>query len=81
MDAVPGIPTGFWFTPTITTEEMREIVDDPEFNYELACAELCGSAHYNMRKKVVIVTTEEYEAWLAEQTSYYEQVILPQASN
>jgi len=80
MDAVPGIPTGFWFTPTITTDEMRDRIGDPEFNYELACAELCGSAHYNMRKKVVIVSPEEYEAWLGEQTSYYEQVVLPQAS-
>jgi len=81
MDAVPGIPTGFWFTPTITTAEMRDIIGEPDFNYELACAELCGSAHYNMRKKVVIVTPEEYKTWLNEQTSYYEQVVLPQASN
>lgn len=80
MDAVPGIPTGFWFTPDITTAEMRERTGNPEFDYELACAELCGSAHYNMRKKVVIVTEAEYEQWLSEQTSYYEQVVLPQAS-
>ena len=77
MDAVPGIPTSFWFTPIYTTEEMREITDNPEFDFELACAELCGSAHYNMRKKVVIVTEEEYNKWLEEQTSYYKQVVEP----
>jgi cytochrome c oxidase subunit 2 len=78
MDAVPGIPTGFWFTPTITTEEMRKKTGNPDFEYELACAELCGSAHYNMRKKVTIVTQEEYDQWVGEQVSYYDQVIAPQ---
>lgn len=56
--------------------------DDPEspakwevFDYELACAELCGKGHFSMRKVVKIVTPEEYEAWLAEQNSYYFQTI------
>ena len=77
MDAVPGIPTGFWFTPTITTDSMRVITDNPEFNYELACAELCGSAHYNMRKKISIVSEEEYKTWLTDQASYYDLVVAP----
>ncbi len=82
MDAVPGIPTKFWFRPTITTKEMKEITKNPDFVYELACAELCGSAHYNMRKVVKIVSEEEYEAWEKEQQSYYETVVKPlQASN
>lgn len=42
-----------------------------EFNYELACAELCGEGHYSMRRTVRIVTEEEYEAWLDTQSSYY----------
>jgi cytochrome c oxidase subunit 2 len=77
MDAVPGIPTSFWFTPIYTTQQMRDKTGNQEFNYELACAELCGSAHYNMRKKVVVVTQEEYDAWLLEQPSYYKQVVEP----
>lgn len=83
LDAVPGIPTSMWFTPIHTTAEMREITGNPDFNFELACAELCGSAHYNMRKKVVVVTEEEYITWLSEQNSYYEQVVKPtlQADN
>jgi len=90
MDAVPGMPTYFVFTPTKTTEEYREelkkyseyrVPADPEdpngpekwevFDYELACAELCGNGHFSMRKVVRIVTDEEYEAWLDEQSSYY----------
>lgn len=77
LDAVPGIPTSFWFTPIYTTEEMKEITGNPDFEYELACAELCGSAHYNMKKTVVVVSEEEYNTWLAEQTSYYKQVVEP----
>lgn len=90
MDAVPGMPTYFVFTPTKTTEEYRKELskypeyqvpsdpNDPEseplwktFNYELACAELCGKGHFSMRKIVRIVTEEEYNAWLKEQQSYY----------
>jgi cytochrome c oxidase subunit 2 len=82
MDAVPGIPTKFWFRPTITTDSMRIIVNNPDFEYELACAELCGSAHYNMRKVVKIVSDKEYADCKSKQVSYYETVIKPlQASN
>lgn len=42
-----------------------------EFNYELACAELCGSGHYSMRRILKIVSKEEYNDWLAGQTSTY----------
>ena len=90
MDAVPGLPTFFVFTPSMTTEEYREELSrykeyqvpadpaDPDgpqkwevFDYELACAELCGYGHYSMRKKVVIVEPAEYQAWLRQQQSFY----------
>lgn len=90
MDAVPGMPTYFIFTPTKTTEEFRqELSNYPEFNvpadpkdpaskmlwevfdYELACAELCGRSHFSMRRLVRIVEPEEYDVWAAQQQSYY----------
>ncbi len=74
MDCVPGIPTQFWMTPTITTDSMQLKLNNPEFQYELACAELCGRAHWNMRFIVKVVETEEYNAWLAEQQPFYELV-------
>lgn len=74
MDAVPGVPTYFWFTPTKTTAQMREDLDNPDFDYELACAELCGTGHNSMRKVVVVETQEEYDEWLASQKSYYELI-------
>jgi cytochrome c oxidase subunit 2 len=90
MDAVPGMPTYFVFTPTVTSDSMRSrykkyphwnIPDKKDetkkryevFEYELACAELCGRGHYSMRRVVKIVTEEEYENWHDEQekTSHY----------
>ncbi len=98
MDAVPGMPTYFVFTPNTTTEEYRqrlgeldrdgnplypewhEPFDETEpdgprrweaFDYELACAELCGKGHFSMRRVVKIVSQEEYEEWLGTQNSYY----------
>jgi cytochrome c oxidase subunit 2 len=77
MDAVPGVPTQIWMRPTITTEEMRKIKNDPNFDYVVACNQLCGSAHYNMKKTVRIVSEAEYKDWLVKQKSYYENVVKP----
>jgi cytochrome c oxidase subunit 2 len=33
-------------------------------NYEIACAELCGTGHYRMRALVRVVTPEQFAAWL-----------------
>jgi len=90
MDAVPGMPTYFVFTPLVTSDSMRSryknfehwnVADKKDetkkryeaFEYELACAELCGRGHYSMRRVVKIVSPEEYENWLDEQekTSHY----------
>lgn len=55
---------------------MRVLLDNPEFNYEMACAELCGKGHFSMRKLVVVETQEEYDAWVKEQKSYYKTMVL-----
>ena len=70
MNAVPGIPTRFKFTPTVTTDEMRAQTGDPEFDYILLCNKVCGSAHFNMAIKIIVDTPEEYEVWLSEQKEY-----------
>jgi len=75
MDCVPGIPTQFWMTPTVTTAEMREKLNDPTFEYVLACAEFCGQAHWNMKYTIVIETEEEYNKWLAEQKPIYDSTV------
>ena len=70
MNAVPGMPTRFKMTPTITTDSMRTIMDNPEFDYILLCNKVCGAAHFNMQIKVVVETEEKYNAWLATQKTF-----------
>ena len=69
QDAIPGVDIPTHFVPTVTTEEMRERKGDPSFNYEIACAQLCGLGHYRMRGFVTIHTQEGYQQWLAEQAA------------
>jgi cytochrome c oxidase subunit 2 len=72
MDAVPGIPTTLWFTPKFTTKEMKEKTNNPDFEYELVCDQLCGASHYAMKGSIVVVTQEEFDAMMAkEKPAYY----------
>ena len=71
MNAVPGMMTQFYFTPTITTAEMRTKLGNPEFNYLLFCNKICGSAHYNMQMNIVVESEEDYQKWLSEQPKFY----------
>jgi cytochrome c oxidase subunit II len=68
--AVPGMGTETAFVPTITTEEMRTKLNNPKFDFELACSQLCGASHYNMRAKLVVVSREAYDKWLSEQGTF-----------
>lgn len=67
MNVVPGLPTQFGFTPSLTTAEMRQKLNDPKFDYAILCNKICGSAHYRMKMKVVVHTKEEFKKWLAQQ--------------
>lgn len=58
MDLIPGMVTYFWFTPTRTG------------NFEILCAELCGTGHHSMRGTVIVDNESDYQAWLAEQTTF-----------
>jgi cytochrome c oxidase subunit 2 len=71
MNAVPGMPTTFQFTPRLTTAQMREKRNNPKYDYVLLCAKICGAGHYNMQAKVTVVSEAEYAAWLAKQPLYY----------
>ena len=52
--AVPGRTIAWvWFEPTRTG------------NFELACSQICGSGHYNMKAPIRVVSQEEFEKWRA----------------
>jgi len=66
QDAVPGLTIPIWFVPNVTTEEMRTRTGNPKFQYEIACAQLCGLGHARMRGMVVVQSAEEFQKWMQE---------------
>jgi len=72
MNCVPGMVTQFHFTPTITTDQMRKKIGNPDFDYILLCNKICGAAHYNMQMKVIVDTEEDYNKWVKEQKTLAE---------
>jgi len=58
MDTLPGLITYYWFTPTKTGD------------FEILCAEYCGTGHYAMRGKVFVDETADYTNWLANQITH-----------
>jgi cytochrome c oxidase subunit 2 len=64
QDAIPGLTIPIWFIPNVTTAEMRQRTGNPQFQYEIACAQLCGLGHYRMRGFVTVLSTEEFQKWM-----------------
>jgi cytochrome c oxidase subunit 2 len=55
QDAVPGRTINWvWFIPTKIG------------SYDLACSQLCGSGHYNMKAQIEVVSQEEFDKWYKE---------------
>ncbi|MDB2467189.1 hypothetical protein N9W53_00535, partial [bacterium] len=73
MNVVPGIPTQFTFTPTVTTAEKRTQLDNPEFDYHIICNKICGNSHFNMKIKIVVESQEDYDKWMSEQNATFAQ--------
>lgn len=70
INAVPGLPTYFRFTPTVTTNQMRAKLGDSKFEYMLYCNKICGGGHYNMGRVIRVVSNDEYQTWVATQKPY-----------
>ena len=66
MNCVPGLSTQFAFTPTKTTQEMKE-TEGEDFEYVLLCNKICGSAHFNMQMKFIVESEEDYNKWIDSQ--------------
>ena len=74
QDAVPGLTIPIWFVPNVTTAEMRARTANPEFQYEIACAQLCGLGHARMRGFVTVLSADEFQKWVeAEEAKLKEQ--------
>ena len=58
MDMVPGLVTFYWLTPIRTGD------------FEVLCAEYCGTGHYAMRGRVFVDEEKKYHQWLAQQITF-----------
>ena len=67
QDVIPGTMIPVWFVPTVTTEEMRIRKGNPEFGYEISCAQLCWLGHYRMKGYMTIHSAESFQKWMDEQ--------------
>ena len=54
VDAIPGRITRIWY-------HLKKTGD-----YEVACAEMCGTYHYRMAAKLKVYSPEDFKAWMAE---------------
>jgi cytochrome c oxidase subunit II len=64
QDAIPGLTIPIWFIPNVTTAEMRTRTGKADFQYEIACAQLCGLGHARMRGFVTVQTADEFQKWM-----------------
>lgn len=53
QDAIPGMVTPVWFTPIVAGD------------FDIACSQLCGFAHYRMRGVLRVMTESDFHVWLA----------------
>jgi cytochrome c oxidase subunit 2 len=67
QDAIPGMDTPVWFIPTVTTDEMRQRLGKPDFDYEITCSQLCGLGHFRMRGFITVQTQADFDKWFDEQ--------------
>tara|TARA_B100000214_G_scaffold313856_1_gene246588 strand:- start:2331 stop:3308 length:978 start_codon:yes stop_codon:yes gene_type:complete len=74
MNCVPGLITQFAFTPTKTTQQMKE-EEGKDFEYVLLCNKICGAAHYNMQMNFIVETQEEYDAWIRSKETLSEKLL------
>jgi cytochrome c oxidase subunit 2 len=54
---------------------MRKKSGNPDFNYEIACDQLCGKGHYGMKGIVIVESQQEYNAWMSKQVSFYDAAV------
>ena len=64
QDAIPGLTIPIWFIPNVTTAEMRTRTGKADFQYQIACAQLCGLGHARMRGFVTVQTADEFQKWM-----------------
>ncbi|MCC6721511.1 MAG: c-type cytochrome [Bacteroidia bacterium] len=74
INVVPGLPTEMVFKPIVTTKEERIKQKNPNFDYYLICAKICGTGHFNMKLKIVVESEEDYNKWIQSQPTSFTNI-------
>jgi cytochrome c oxidase subunit 2 len=74
QDAVPGLTIPIWFHSSMTNYEYARKYNKPligpnPWTFELACAELCGQGHTNMRAEMTVLDEDSYNEWKEKNTA------------
>ena len=57
QDAIPGVVTPVWFTPVLAGQ------------FDIACSQLCGLAHYRMRGTVTVESDAAFQKFLSDEAA------------
>ena len=57
QDAMPGLVTPVWFTPTGVG------------TFDIVCSQLCGMGHYRMRGQLIVETGDAFRKFLADEAA------------
>ncbi|MEQ1860596.1 MAG: hypothetical protein ABMA13_11730 [Chthoniobacteraceae bacterium] len=68
QDAIPGSVIPMWFRPIKTGE------------FEIVCAQLCGTNHYAMKANMITETKADFDAWFSEVSKLQHPAAAPTAS-
>lgn len=68
QDLMPGMTIDAWFQATKTTEQARSERGNEKFNFEIACTELCGLGHHEMRGKNIILSEAAFQDWIEQKS-------------
>ncbi len=69
QDLMPGRITEYRITPTLIGD------------YKVRCAEICGASHAYMESPIKVVSQEEYDTWVKEQTALAEAEAIAALAN
>ena len=83
QDAIPGMVIPVWFEATMTTEDFLKTIKgtpredfeeqkpgDQYKGFEIACAQLCGAQHAQMRGYLTVYDEDGYKQWMETEQEY-----------
>ncbi|MCB0737315.1 MAG: cytochrome c oxidase subunit II [Bacteroidetes bacterium] len=68
---IPNTQTEFHIKPLYTTTEKRAMENNADYNFELACNQICGASHFNMRQTVEVLDVDEFNKWASSQKAAF----------